>query len=76
MNQGQNFGAQIVMGDPKNDGVPGTLQMTNFEKSISYNEYFANGVGDTNTAYWWYWVYITNTGTAGKWFSLQGGGFV
>jgi hypothetical protein len=74
MTQGQNYGAQIVMADPNNDGTAGTLQASNFQKQINYNEFFANGTGDTNTAYWLYWVTITNVGGTGKWFSLQGGG--
>ncbi len=63
------------MADPNNDGVPGTLEASGFAKQIAYNEYYgSNGLGDTNTAYWLYWVTVTNTGSTGKWFSLQGGG--
>ena len=71
---GQDRGAQFTMADPNNDGVPGEIEVTNHRKKILYREYFENGVGDTNTAYWQYWSLFTNVGATTKSFTLQGGG--
>ena len=74
-NSGHNEGAQILEADPNNDGTPGNLKSSDFSKEINYREFFANGRGDTNTAYWIYWATITNIGSTTKSFTSQGGGF-
>jgi len=73
-NHGHDAGTQFITADPNNDGVPGELQVTNSRKKILYREYYENGNGDTNTAYWQYWSLFTNVGSTTKNFTLQGGG--
>jgi hypothetical protein len=79
---GQDYGAQWIMAHPIPNGQPpAELRVTDHSKLLQYSiaSYTVNGgvseYGyDPNSLYWEYRVTVTNLGTSGTSFNVQGGG--
>src|SRR5215831_9258388 len=77
-NPGDDKGAQWIMAHPIQGQPFTTLKVSDFRKILSYSDVSLNSEGDwdydPDSAYYRYGVTVTNMGSEGVFFNLQGGG--